>query len=308
MVIMPQQLSKPVSWRSKLLRLNWLDYTLLALIGLLASWLYYRAAVGINYTWHWQEAIALIFTPSRDGGMSYFLQGLAATVRLSLWGILLAMLLGLLLGLARFSRHALLRVPATAYVLLIRNIPPLVFVFIFYFFVSNQLIPLLGLQSLLREHHGELASWQAVLFGPTNLWENLVSGVLCVSMLSAAYIAEIVRSGLESIPKGQWEAAKSLGLSPVTRFVHVIFPQVLTLISPTLAGQTISLIKDTSIVSLISIQEMTFVGTEMANSSGYIFEIWLMVGGAYLLLCLFLSRIFRLIEKRQSKYYSLDKI
>ncbi|GAL36759.1 amino acid ABC transporter permease protein [Vibrio maritimus] len=74
---------------------------------------------------------------------------------------------------------------------------------------------------------------------------------------------------------------------------------MLTAVAPALAGQAISLVKDTSIVSLISIQEMTFVGTEMANSSGLIFEIWLIVGLCYFLLCLALSLLFRRFESQQ---------
>ncbi|WP_337238213.1 ABC transporter permease subunit, partial [Salmonella enterica] len=80
------------------------------------------------------------------------------------------------------------------------------------------------------------------LFGPSNLWENLASGVLCVGLLSSAYIAEVVRAGLQSIDQGQWEAADSLGLSRWVKYRFVIAPQVLKAITPALAGQTISLV------------------------------------------------------------------
>jgi len=281
---------------------NKLDVVLILILLAVAYWLYGRSAVGVNYNWRWQEALTLIFTPRSDGSLPYFIQGLISTLRISIWGMLLALSLGTALGVARQSSIAILRLPANAFVQLIRNIPPLVFVFIFYFFISNQLIPLLGLNDLLRNHNGDINGIQGVLFGPANLWENLLSGILCVGLLSSAYVAEVVRSGLTSIPKGQWEAADSLGLSAWVKYRYVIAPQVLAAITPALAGQAISLIKDTSIVSLISIQEMTFVGTEMANSSGLIFEIWLIVGLAYLLLCLTLSFIFKRIEKRSLKH------
>jgi polar amino acid transport system permease protein len=141
-----------------------------------------------------------------------------------------------------------------------------------------------------------------MLFGPKPLWENLLSGVLCVGILSSAYVAEIVRSGLAGIAKGQWEAADALGLSTWAKYRLVIAPQVLAAITPALAGQAISLVKDTSIVSLISIQEMTFVGTEMANSSGLIFEIWLIVGATYLIFCLTLSTLFKRLERHSLKH------
>ena len=283
-------------------RLNLLDGVLFAIICAFAGWLYYRFAAGLNYQWRWEDAFTLIFIPPSQGSIPYFFQGLVATLRLSLWSMVLALSFGTLLGVARHSKIALFKTPALLFIQLVRNIPPLVFVFIFYFFVSNQLIPLLGLETLLREHNGDINQLQAFLFGPANLWENLASGVICIGLLSSAYIAEVIRAGLESIPKGQWEAADSLGLSVFSKYRYVVGPQVLTAITPPLAGQAISLVKDTSIVSLISIQEMTFVGTEMANSSGLIFEIWLIVGAVYFALCFTLSRIFRKIEQRSSAY------
>nr|WP_267136094.1 amino acid ABC transporter permease [Vibrio sp. L5-1] len=283
-------------------RLNLLDGVLLAVMCVFSGWLYYRSAVGINYQWRWEDAFTLIFIPPSQGSIPYFFQGLIATLRLSLWSMVLALSFGTLLGVARHSKIAFFKTPALIFIQLVRNIPPLVFVFIFYFFVSNQLIPLLGLESILREHNGEINAVQDFLFGPANLWENLASGVICIGLLSSAYIAEVIRAGLEGIPKGQWEAADSLGLSALSKYRFVVGPQVLTAITPPLAGQAISLVKDTSIVSLISIQEMTFVGTEMANSSGLIFEIWLIVGFVYFALCFALSRLFKVIEQRSSAY------
>lgn len=295
-------MEKPSATPSTLWKLNRLDGVLLIVLGLFFAWIYYRSSVGINYHWRWTEAIDLITTPRADGSLPYFFQGLLSTLRLSVWGMVLALVLGTLLGLARHSQVTLLKAPATSFIQLVRNIPPLVFVFIFYFFISNQLIPLLGLESLLREHNGEINQFQAFLFGPANLWENLISGVLCVGLLSSAYIGEVVRAGLQSIPKGQWEAADALGLSTWAKYRDIIAPQVITAITPPLAGQTISLIKDSSIVALISIQELTFVGTEMANSSGLIFEIWLLVGFSYFILCFSLSLLFNRIEKNSRRY------
>ncbi|EMV4495902.1 amino acid ABC transporter permease [Vibrio cholerae] len=285
-------------------RFTLFDGGLLLAIASLIGWLYYRSEVGIHYHWHWHEAWRLIFTPRADGSLPYFLQGLGATLRLSLWGMVLALVLGSLIGIARSRKAWFVRLPANAFVQLVRNIPPLVFVFIFYFFISNQLIPLLGLDELLRNHIEEVHPLVTGLFGPARLWENLLSGVLCIGLLSSAYIAEIVRAGLANIPQGQWEAADSLGLPTWVKYRYVIAPQVLTAITPALAGQTISLIKDTSIISLISIQELTFVGSEIANSSGLIFEIWLIVGAAYLVLCLSLSMLFKQVEKRSLRHLS----
>lgn len=272
-------------------RLSTLDLVLITVLVVLLAWLGYRSSIGINYHWRWSQAFELVFTPTSNGGLPYFAQGAISTLRLSIWGMLLALSLGTLLGLAKHSNMVFLRVPANIFIQLVRNIPPLVFIFIFYFFISNQLIPLLGLSELLRGSSSEISGWQSFLFGPQSLWENLLSGVICIGLLSSAYVAEIVRAGLNAIPKGQWEAGQSLGLSTWHQYRDVIAPQVLTAISPALAGQAISLVKDTSIVSLISIQEMTFVGTEIANSSGLIFEIWLIRGSVLLFALLFIIAI-----------------
>ncbi|GAL03094.1 amino acid ABC transporter permease protein [Photobacterium aphoticum] len=178
-----------------------------------AVWLYARSAVGIHYQWHWEKAFSLIFSQGANGELPYFFQGLIATIRLSLWGMVFAGLLGLCLALARRSPWQVLRLPAQAYIQLVRNIPPLVFVFIFYFFISSQLIPALGLSDILRNHSDAINPLQVWLFGPAKLWENLFSGVLCVGLIAAAYIAEVIRSGIDAIPKGQWEAADSLAQS-----------------------------------------------------------------------------------------------
>lgn len=172
-------------------QLNTLDWVILVMCGIGGVWLYHRSAVGVHYLWQWKEALELLFTPRADGGLPYFFQGLISTLRLSIWGISFALVFGTLLGLARFSRSVWLRTPANAFIQLVRNIPPLVFVFIFYFFISNQLIPLLGLEDLLRNYNGEPNALQRFLFGPSNLWENLASGVLCVGLLSSATLQKL---------------------------------------------------------------------------------------------------------------------
>lgn len=282
-------------------KLNRLDILLLVLVGIFIAWLCLKDSGALSYHWQWHKALTLLFTPKVDGSVSYFIQGILSTLRLTFLGALLALILGVLLGAGRRSSYIAIRLIANSYVQLIRNIPPLVFIFIFYFFIANQLVPLLGLESVLREHSERINPLQRWLFGEANLWENLASGVLCIGMISAAYIGEVVRSGLDNIDKGQHEAAKTLGLSTWHRYRYVITPQVLKSIVPPLAGQLISLVKDSSIVSLISIQEMTFVGTEIANSSGMIFEVWIMVALGYFILCFALSQMFSWLERIQKR-------
>ncbi|MCK7470321.1 MAG: amino acid ABC transporter permease [Desulfomicrobium escambiense] len=110
-----------------------------------------------------------------------------------------------------------------------------------------------------------------------------------------------MRAGIEAVPKGQWEAARALGMHPGQVMGEVVLPQAIQKMIPPLTGQFISLIKDSSLISLISIQEMTFTGTELAVSSGRVFEVWLTVAALYFLLCFGLARLFRRLEQRLNR-------
>ena len=113
------------------------------------------------------------------------------------------------------------------------------------------MIPHLGL----RENVDALAPQSTLLvetlFGPSNLIENFLSGVLSLALMSAAYIAEIVRAGIQSIPKGQIEAGRTIGLSSGQIMRYVILPQAIQKVIPPLAGQFITLIKDSSLVAMV---------------------------------------------------------
>ena len=280
-----------------------LDGILLIVLAAAAGWLWYRSAIGVAYRWDWAQALSTVFASGEGGDTPFFLTGIYATLRLSAWGAVLATIMGVLIGVGRYSGVRALRMFCGTYIQILRNIPPLVFIFIFYFFISSQLMPLLGLDTLFNRPAEDASAWQRFLFGPPALWENLVSGVLCISFISAAYIAEVVRAGLAAIPRGQWEAGESLGIPLLDRYRFVIFPQALARIAPPLTGQYISLVKDSSIVSLISIQELTFVGSEIANSSGLLFEVWLLVAFVYFLLCLSLSILLRQVERRVTRHF-----
>jgi polar amino acid transport system permease protein len=184
------------------------------------------------------------------------------------------------------------------YVELIRNVPPIVFIFVFYFFISSQIIPLLGLDTLDQRLGPTGQSVVEFLFGPVSLLSNTFSGIFCLALFEAAYITEIVRSGIQSVSVGQREAAMSIGLSRWQQMRYVVLPQAVQRVIPPLAGQFIILIKDSSIVSLISIQELTFLTLEVANSTQRVFEVWVFVAGVYFVLCYSCALIFRRLEMR----------
>lgn len=125
--------------------------------------------------------------------------------------------------------------------------------------------------------------------------------MITLAIFEAAYIAEIVRAGIESIERGQWEASYALGLTRRQQMRHVILPQAARRILPPLAGQFISTIKDSAIVSVISIQELTFQGLELMSATYLTFEIWITITILYLILTLSLSLAVGRLEIRPGK-------
>ena len=286
--------------RTLKLRFGGLDALILAVAFGLIGYVLYRAHSQFHYNWDWRliPGYFIRYDAERGWMLNLLGQGFLATVRLAVWGSVLAAIIGGAMGVCRISRSLFLRLISRTYVELIRNIPPLVFIFIFYFFISSQLMPLLDVENRIASAAPETLSVLTLLFGPPELLPNFLSGLICLALFEGAYVTEIVRAGIEAIPKGQWEAAQALGLHSGQVMGEVILPQAVRTVIPPLAGQFISLIKDSSLISLISIQELTFTGTELAVSSGRVFEVWLTVAVLYFLLCFGLARLFRLLERR----------
>jgi polar amino acid transport system permease protein len=281
-------------------RFGALDAALIAAALGVVAFFWFRVEDVLVYKWDWSFLPRAIIRESDGGGWepNLLLRGLLTTIRLSLWAMLFASALGLVLGVMASSKRLLPRMVAIAYVGLIRNMPPLVFIFIFYFFLSAQLIPALGIDVWSRNLDGVAADIVGVLLGPPYLAENLISGLLCLALFEAAYICEIVRAGIAAVTEDQKEAARSLGLRPLQVFRLVTLPQALAAVTPPMANQFIMLVKNSAIVSLISVQELTFIGTELAVSTGRRFETWIAVAGMYFLLCWGLSRLFARLERR----------
>jgi polar amino acid transport system permease protein len=206
---------------------------------------------------------------NRSWSAGPLLLGLWTTLWISVLSGAAGLLLGLFTGLCRLSRNPTLRDLSTIYVELVRGTPLLVQIFIFYFFIGTVL-------DLSRE----------------------VAGVAALALFTGAYVAEIVRAGVQSIARGQSEAARSLGLSAGQAMRYVVLPQAFKRVLPPLAGQFISLVKDTSLVSVIAITELTKSGREAITTSFSTFEIWFCVAALYLVINLPLSQIANKLERR----------
>ncbi|MFM1991200.1 MAG: hypothetical protein RJA99_4157 [Pseudomonadota bacterium] len=277
-----------------------LDLVLLAVVATVVALLVWRFE-HLHYRFRWDAIGGLLWREDAATGRwvpNLLLAGLLTTLRLAVWASLLAAVAGLVLGLMSTASRLLPRMVARTVIESIRNVPNLVFLFVFYYFVSAQLMPLLGIEAWARAASPaarEVIAWVA---GPPALLGNFAAGVLCLAMLEAVYVAEIVRAGIEAVPRGQWEAARTLGLSRIATLRDVILPQAVGRVLPPLAGQFVSLVKDSSLVSIISIQELTFIAAEVTVSTGRVFETWLTAAALYLVPCLALSLAFRRWERR----------
>jgi polar amino acid transport system permease protein len=285
-------------------RFRWLDALIIALLAAFAVFIGYRLTVGLNYKWHWAAIPQYLLFRNPETGrwaVNYILQGLFTTLRLSIWATVLATLVGVAMGVFRTTKSLFLRMIGRTYVEIVRNLPPLVLVFIFYFFVADQIMPLLGLEPFVRSRSPQTQAVLGVLFAPVSRFTQFISAVVTIAAFEGAYITEIIRAGIESVERGQREAAYALGLSWLDKMRLVILPQALKRILPALAGQFISTIKDSAIVAAISIQELTYQGMQLAVSTHFTFEVWLMVAVLYLVLTLTLSLGVSRLEKSLRK-------
>ncbi len=201
--------------------------------------------------------------------MGPLLTGLWTTLWISAAASVLGLIIGMVAGLMKISKNYTVSTLAAIYVEIIRGTPLLVQIFIAYFF-----------------------------FGTVFNLNRNVAGIGALSLFAGAYVAEIIRAGIQSIPKGQMEAARSLGMSMPQAMMDIVLPQAFKRILPPLSGQFISLIKDSSLVSVIAITDLTKSGREIITSTFATFEIWLVVAAMYLIVTSVLSQFVFYLERR----------
>ena len=207
------------------------------------------------------------------------MEGLWLTLKVSIIAIVFGILIGLFAGIARISSNPALKWSAITYIEFIRGSPLLVQIFIWYFVLGTLINNI-----LVRKGFGQIPP----------LW----FGVAALACFAGAYVAEMVRAGIQSIHFGQIEAAKSLGMTYVQSMRYIILPQALRRILPPLAGQFISLIKDSSLLGLIAIRELTKATREVITTSLQPFELWFVCAILYLVLTFSLSMFVQYLERR----------
>ncbi len=261
--------------RRRLLRLGG-DSLLYLLIVCGLAWMIVRQASSGGYNWQWFRAWpALGYFENGEFYAGPLLKGLGNTLAISAAGMVLAVCCGLAASAMRLFGGPAAKAVAVGYVGLIRNTPLLVHLFLIYFFL-------------------------ALVFN----FGAMSSAILALGLFEGAYMAEIFRAGVQSVPQGQLEAARSLGLGNGLAFIHVTLPQAVRNALPPLVSQGISLIKDSSLAGSIAIMELSQQGRLLISDQFTVFEIWLMVAAIYLLLALALSGLSVLLKKRLNRGFA----
>ncbi|MDO4300923.1 MAG: amino acid ABC transporter permease [Clostridia bacterium] len=209
--------------------------------------------------------------------LPFFLPGIKLTIIISFSAILISLITGLFLGLMYVSKNKVIHSIACIYIKIFRNTPFMVQVYLIYF----GLRPVLGLQN----------------------FSAAVIGTAALALYTTAYVAVILESGLRSVPKGQYESAEVLNIPYFTAFFRIILPQVFTVIIPSLTGQLIMTVKESSVLTVISVAELTNKTYTATNETAIeSFEIFIAAGCVYWAINLIIEIISKLAEKRASKY------
>lgn len=288
------------------IRFTLLDFILLMLVFSGAGYIIFKMRAELHYDWDWSAVSSYIirYDANRGGYVpGLLLSGLAVTFKLSIWATIFASIIGLVMGFMRISLRIIPKLTSAIYVGIVRNIPSIVFIFIFYFFISGQIADSLNSDSWASVPDGYETAI-AYVFSPLSMLTVFISAVFTLALYEGAYMTEIVRSGIESVEKGQGEAADALGFSWSQKMRHIVLPQAFKRILPPMAGQIISVIKDSAIVSVISVQDLTFRGTEIMASTYKTYEIWITITLMYFLLTYGCSIAVGRVEKHmESKGY-----
>ena len=284
-------------------KISIVDAAALALGTAAVCLFFWKMQTVLDYKWEWASIPQyFVFKDAHTGELraNILLKGFFTTVKLSIWAMVPAFFIGVVSGIMGASKSWTNRLISRLYVETIRNIPSLVLVILFYYFISSRFLDLLAIDQWLRQQPDAVKKIFAVILADHGTINAFLSAVAALAIYEGAYISEIIRGGINAIPQGQTEAAWSLGLSGFQTFVLVILPQAVKQVASPLAGQFISTIKDCAIMSVISIQELTFQGMELMAATFLTFEIWITITGLYFILTFTLSRTIALLENRAS--------
>ena len=233
-------------------------------------WLAYSGAQAMGYNWQWYRMPQYFYRLTDDGFQwGEIMVGLVKTIQLSGTAFIFATLLGLLVALLRLSGLVVGTAVAVVFLEFVRNMPILVLLYLFYYVLG----PIFGL-------------------------DRYTASIMCLAVFHAALISEIFRAGINSVPKGQWEGATSIGMTKVQAYRYIVLPQSVKFMLPPMTGEVVHLVKSSAIVSVIAVAELTTIGRNLISDTYMSFEIWFTIAAVYLVLTLALSIGVSQIEKK----------
>lgn len=242
----------------------------------LVMWLIVRTALtgaaAMGYDWQWYRIPAFLFRFTEDGfQLGEIGHGLLASLGLSGLSFVIALLLGLLVALLRLSGLVVGGAVARVFLELVRNIPLLVLLYLFYYVLG----PIFGL-------------------------DRYSASILCLGVFHAALVSEIIRAGINSVALGQWEAASSIGMTRAQAYRYIILPQSVRIMLPPLTSELVNIVKSSAIVSVVGVAEMTTAGRNIIAKTYLSFEVWFTIAAIYLVVTVCISAFASYLESRYS--------
>jgi polar amino acid transport system permease protein len=230
----------------------------------------YTGAQSMGYNWQWYQLPKYLYVFTDDGfQIGELILGLGYTINISFVSFVLAFFLGLLVALLRLSGLLIGGAVAVAFLEFVRNVPLLVLVYLFYY-----------------------------VLGPIFKFDRYTASILVLAVYHSALISEIFRAGINAVAKGQWEGAKSIGMTTGQTYRYIILPQSIKFMLPPMTGEVVHMVKSSAIVSVIAVAELTTIGQNIISDTYLSFEIWFTIAALYFVVTVILSIGVSFIEKR----------
>lgn len=237
-------------------------------------WGAYTGAQSMGYNWQWYRMPQYFYRLTDDGFQwGEIAVGLVKTLQLSAIAFVLATMIGLVVALLRMSGLVVGTAVAIGFLEFIRNMPILVLLYLFYY-----------------------------VLGPVFGFDRFTASILCLAVFHGALISEILRAGIQAVAPGQWEAAKSIGMSTTQAYRYIVLPQSVRFMLPPMTGEVVHLVKSSAIVSVIAVAELTTIGRNIISDTYMSFEVWFTIAAVYMVVTLILSIGVSWLEKK----YAVD--
>lgn len=230
----------------------------------------FRGAQSMGYNWQWYQIPKYIYSYTEEGfQFGELMLGLWTTITLSFTAFFLALVIGFWVALLRLSGLFIGTKIAICFLEFVRNVPLLVLVYLFYY-----------------------------VLGPVFKYDRYTASILCLAVYHSALISEILRAGINAVAQGQWEAAKSIGMSKIQTYRYIILPQSVRFLLPPMTGEVVHMVKSSAIVSVIAVAELTTLGQNIISDTYMAFEIWFTIAIIYMIVIMILSIGASQVEKR----------